>query len=113
MTPRQAVQALNKYGSPAVLAHPRYCKDLPTVLAEVKDSGAAGMEVYYKDSDEALVASMAALAKQYGLLPLGGSDYHALPRPDEREPGNIPLPDSVARAFLEQQLPWVPTRGLT
>jgi predicted metal-dependent phosphoesterase TrpH len=113
MTPRQAVQTLNHYGSPAVLAHPRYCKDLDRVLAEVVEAGAVAMEVFYKDSDEELIARMAATAERYGLLPLGGSDYHALPRPDEREPGNIPLPNAVARAFLEKELPWVPTRALT
>ena len=113
MTPRQAVEALIRFGSPAVLAHPRYCKDLDRVLEEVAGAGAVAMEVYYKDSDEELIARMAATAQRYGLLPLGGSDYHALPRPDEREPGNIPLPNDVARAFLERELPWVPTRALT
>ncbi|MPZ50192.1 MAG: PHP domain-containing protein [Dehalococcoidia bacterium] len=112
MTPRQAIEALRRYGSPAVLAHPRYVKDLEGVLPEMVDAGLAGMEVYYKDSDEALIAQMAATAKRFGLSPLGGSDYHALPRPDEREPGNIPLPDSIARDFLERHLPWVPTRAL-
>ena len=113
MTPRQAVEALRKYGAPAVLAHPRYCKDLDSVLAEVTQAGAVAMEVYYKDSDEELIARMAAQAKAHGLMPLGGSDYHGLPRPDEREPGNIPLPKDVARAFLERELPWVPTKALT
>ena len=113
MTPREAIETLRRYGSPAVLAHPRYVKDLEAVLPEMKDAGLVGMEVYYKDSDEALIAQMAATARRFGLLPLGGSDYHALPRPDEREPGNIPLPDRVARDFLEKELPWVSTAALT
>jgi hypothetical protein len=82
------------------------------LLPELVEAGLVGMEVYYKDSDEALIATMAATAKQHGLLPLGGSDYHAIPRPDEREPGIISLPDAVAREFLERELPWVPTAAL-
>jgi hypothetical protein len=45
-------------------------------------------------------------------MPLGGSDYHALKGPGEREPGDIPLPASVAKDFLEKELSWVPTSAL-
>jgi predicted metal-dependent phosphoesterase TrpH len=113
MTPREAIETLRRFGAPPVLAHPRYVKKLEVALPDMVDAGIVGMEVYYKDSDEALVSLMAETARRYGLMPLGGSDYHALPRPDEREPGNIPLPDRVARDFLEKELPWVSTRALT
>jgi hypothetical protein len=53
------------------------------------------------------------LAAQYELLPLGGSDYHALQNPGEREPGDIPLMSRTAKDFLERELPWVPTAALT
>jgi hypothetical protein len=46
-------------------------------------------------------------------MPLGGSDYHALDNPGEREPGDIPLPDRVAKDFLEAKLTWVPTTALS
>jgi predicted metal-dependent phosphoesterase TrpH len=113
MAPREAVETLRRFGAPPVLAHPRYMKDPEAVLPELKQAGLAGMEVYYKDSDELLMDRMASMAQRHGLLPLGGSDYHGLPRPDEREPGNIPLPDRVAKDFLEKELPWVPTSALT
>ena len=50
------------------------------------------MEVYYKDYDEETVANSRRWRKRLGILPLGGSDYHALDNPGEREPGDIPLP---------------------
>jgi hypothetical protein len=71
------------------------------------------MEVYYKNYDAETVQTLAAKAAKYGLLPLGGSDYHALNNPGEREPGDIPLPDHVAKEFLEKELPWVPTGALS
>lgn len=113
LTPKEAVETLLKYGGKPVLAHPSYIKDLHNVLPELKAAGLIGMEVYYRDYDEAMQAMLADVAKQYGLMPLGGSDYHALDNPGEREPGDIPLPSRVAKDFLEKELPWVPTRALT
>lgn len=113
MTPLEAVQTLRRYGAPAVMAHPSFTKSAEVILPELVEAGLAGMEVYYKDYDEETIAGLAAMAKRLGILPLGGSDYHALNNPGEREPGDIPLPDRVARDFLEKELPWVPTSALS
>jgi 3',5'-nucleoside bisphosphate phosphatase len=113
MTPLEAVQTLRRFGSPAVLAHPTFVGDAEAVLAELAPAGLSAMEVYYRDYDEETIEGLLALCTKYGLLPLGGSDYHALDNPGEREPGLIPLPDSAIRNFLEKDLPWVPTGALT
>ena len=113
MTPLQAIETLHKYGAPAVFAHPSFTKSFDDVVPALVEAGLAGMEVYYKDYDTETVNTLAAKAAKYGLLPLGGSDYHALNNPGEREPGDIPLPDKVAREFLERELPWVPTGALS
>jgi predicted metal-dependent phosphoesterase TrpH len=113
MTPRQAIETLQRYGAPAVFAHPTFTKSFDDVVPGLVEAGLAGMEVYYKDYDPETVQTLAAKAAKYGLLPLGGSDYHALNNPGEREPGNIPLPDHVAKEFLEKELPWVPTGALS
>jgi 3',5'-nucleoside bisphosphate phosphatase len=112
MTPLQAIQTLRKYGAPAVFAHPSFTKSFDAVVPELVKAGLTGMEVYYKNYDAETVRSLAEKAKKYGLLPLGGSDYHALNNPGEREPGDIPLPDHIAKEFLEKELPWVPTGAL-
>ena len=113
MTPLQAIQTLRKYGSPAVFAHPSFTKSFDDVVPALVEAGLVGMEVYYKNYDPEMVQTLAAKAAKYGLLPLGGSDYHALNNPGEREPGDIPLPDRVAKEFLEKELPWVPTGALS
>lgn len=112
MTPTEAIETLKRFGAPAVFAHPSFTKSFDTVVPEMVAAGLAGMEVYYRDYAPDLVASLAAKAKRYGLMPLGGSDYHALDNPGEKEPGDIPLPDRVAKDFLEKELPWVPTGAL-
>jgi len=113
MTPLEAVETLRRFGAPAVLAHPSYTKSLDGILPGLVDAGLAGMEVYYRDYAPELIDTLAAKAAKFGLLALGGSDYHGLNNPGEREPGDIPLPDSVARTFLEKELPWVPTGALS
>ncbi len=113
MTPKQAVETLHRYGAPAVFAHPSFTKSFDDVVPDLVEAGLAGMEVYYKNYDAETVQSLADKAAKFGLLPLGGSDYHALNNPGEREPGDIPLPDSVAKQFLEKELPWVPTGALS
>jgi predicted metal-dependent phosphoesterase TrpH len=113
MTPLQAIETLHKYGAPAVFAHPSFTKSFDDVVGEMVEAGLEGMEVYYKDYSPELVQELAQKAAKHGLLPLGGSDYHALNNPGEREPGDIPLPDAVAKAFLEKELPWVPTGALS
>jgi predicted metal-dependent phosphoesterase TrpH len=120
MSPETAIRTLKKYGAAPILAHPSYIKgsdkpieDIEPLLRDFQAAGLAGMEVYYKDYDEEMQSRLAALARKLGLIPLGGSDYHALKGPGEREPGDIPLPSRVAKDFLEQQLPWVRTTSLT
>jgi predicted metal-dependent phosphoesterase TrpH len=113
MTPVEAIQTLRRYGAPPVYAHPSYTKDFDGVLPEMIAAGLVGMEVYYRDYAPDLIKLLAEKAAKYGLLPLGGSDYHALDNPGEKEPGDIPLPDRVAREFLEKELPWVPTAALS
>jgi 3',5'-nucleoside bisphosphate phosphatase len=113
MTPREAVETLRRYGAPPVLAHPTYIKDLEGVLTDLVSAGLTGMEVFYKDYDDETVARLGDLAKKFGILPLGGSDYHALKNPGERFPGDIPLPDWAILDFLGKELPWVQTAALT
>ena len=113
MTPIEAIQTLKRYGAPAIFAHPSFTRSFDTVVPQMIAAGLAGMEVYYRDYTPDLVASLAAKAARYGLMPLGGSDYHALDNPGEVEPGDIPLPDNVAKDFLEKELPWVPAGALS
>jgi predicted metal-dependent phosphoesterase TrpH len=113
LTPREAVETLRRFGAPPVLAHPSYINDLDGVLAELTTCGLAAMEVYYKDYDDETIARLIETARRFGILPLGGSDYHALKNPGERLPGDIPLPDDAIRDFLNKELTWVPTTALT
>ncbi|HLZ72318.1 MAG TPA: PHP domain-containing protein [Dehalococcoidia bacterium] len=100
LTPTEAVQMIRKAGGLPVVAHPHYTPNAEAILAELAGQGLGGMEVYYKDLGPEKVAELLAIATRLRLLPTGGSDYHALKNPGEREPGDIPLPDEAVEALL-------------
>lgn len=75
LTPEDAVALILSAGGVPVLAHPREVTEyvLPMVRA-----GLLGLEVYYGMYDDATIQSLAHLARQYGLIATGGSDFHGL-----------------------------------
>jgi predicted metal-dependent phosphoesterase TrpH len=84
--PEDVVNLIRGVGGLATLAHPRElyaAGGLDTLLERLKSAGLTGIEVYYQDYEP---------HEMFGLLPLGGSDYHGMGGPQQREPGNIPLP---------------------
>lgn len=101
MTPAQAVELIRAAGGIPVCAHPTYIDDMEGELAKLVPAGLIGMEVYYRRYTPEQVESLRRVADRLGLFPLGGSDYHAMDRDAECEPGDIPLPDEIVDAFVE------------
>jgi len=100
LEPAEAIAMIGRAGGIAVFAHPGFTKEYEQVAGELAAAGLFGLEAYYKHYDPELVASLVALAEQLGVFALGGSDHHGIERDDERQPGEIPLPDAVVQAFL-------------
>ena len=95
LTPAEAVEAISSWGGVAVLAHPAQLPNLDDNLEELKSAGLVGMEVYYAQYSEERILELASTAARHGLLPCGGSDYHALDNPGERLPGTMGPPLEV------------------
>ena len=100
MTPQEVVQLLVAVGGLCTLAHPRDLDALEDLLTDLKAVGLIGMEVYYQDYSPHEVQRLLAIARKFDLLPLGGSDYHGLGGPQQREPGDIPLPEGPVEQLL-------------
>ncbi|MEE8369957.1 MAG: PHP domain-containing protein [Dehalococcoidia bacterium] len=92
LSPGQVVELMLKVGGLCTLAHPRELDLQNGLLADLKAAGLIGMEVYYQDYEPDEIERLRALAEKFSILPLGGSDYHGMGGPQQREPGNIPLP---------------------
>ncbi len=75
LTPEDAVALILRAGGVPVLAHPREVTDWVFPLVK---AGMLGLEVHYGMYDDASRAELARLARQYGLIATGGSDFHGL-----------------------------------
>ncbi|NLC53000.1 MAG: PHP domain-containing protein [Firmicutes bacterium] len=81
----EAFNLIQAAGGWPVLAHPGRLGDdrlIPTLV----DHGLAGLEVYYPEHSPEVTAKYLALARDFGLLVTGGSDYHGIP--EERDLGD-------------------------
>ena len=100
LTPVEVVETLTAVGGLPTLAHPRELDNLNDLLTRLKAAGMVGMEVYYQDYSPDEVEHLRAVAEKHGLIPMGGSDYHGMGGPQQREPGDIPLPDEPVERLL-------------
>lgn len=75
LTPEDAVMLILQAGGVPVLAHPR---EVTHFVEPLVKAGLIGLEVYYGLYDDTTISELARLAKQYGLLATGGSDFHGL-----------------------------------
>jgi len=100
ITPTEAVQLVTGASGLPVLAHPRDIQDLEALVVQLKGANLIGIEVYYQDYDQQTIDGLLAVARQHGLLPLGGSDFHGIGSAHERDLGDIPLPFEPVEQLL-------------
>jgi len=78
----EAVEHIRKAGGIASLAHPVRVKgDVPALMPELCDAGLNAIEAYHSDHDAAHTGQYLGLAKTYGLMVTGGSDFHGGVKP--------------------------------
>ncbi len=99
LTPGQGMQEILKAGGVPVLAHPLYLErdweQLDELLAQLKQEGLKGLEVYYTDHSEEDIVQYRRLAEKHGLVMTGGSDFHGSFKPDidlGKGRGNLKVP---------------------
>jgi predicted metal-dependent phosphoesterase TrpH len=76
MSTREAIDAIHAARGLPVLAHAPWVLDTPDTIDRLVDWGLRGVEVFYRDWDDATIDLMARFARTRGLLATGGSDYH-------------------------------------
>ena len=76
LDPAGAIRAIRAAGGLPVLAHFREAPDRMSILRELIGLGLGGLEVYYRSWDQRTVDAVRAVARQFGLVATGGSDYH-------------------------------------
>ena len=75
-----AISAIREAGGFAVLAHPASLgvseKSLTLLVAELKEAGLAGVEIYHPMHSDKTIAFLEKLCHKHTLTPTGGSDFH-------------------------------------
>jgi len=97
LNPVESVEMIKRVGGVPVLAHPTFMNDMEGGITELKKAGLLGMEVYYAQYDDDTVRHLARLAREYGLIPCGGSDYHGLGNSGEPLPGTLGPPEETIK----------------
>lgn len=83
-SPFETIRFIKSLGAVAVLAHPFLNlqeKELREFLAEAVPCGLDAMETIYSTYDEKTAALAEQIAKEFGILSSGGSDYHGGNKP--------------------------------
>ncbi|MEA2661092.1 MAG: 3,5-nucleoside bisphosphate phosphatase [Chloroflexota bacterium] len=106
LTPLEAVRLVVAHGGVPSLAHPFTVVGLGELLPLLGAAGLAGIEAYYGSHPPAMTAACLALARRYGLVPTGGSDFHG--RGEHGAPlGGVFVPPETIEA-LEARRPSKP-----
>ena len=98
---------IHDIGAVPVLAHPflkQTERELYGFLPAAKARGLVGMEVAYSKYSPETALLAESMARDYRLLPSGGSDYHGSVKPDialGRGRDNLSIPFEWAEALLE------------
>ncbi|EXB55309.1 Protein trpH [Morus notabilis] len=98
----EAVKLICNTGGVAVLAHPWALKNPVAIVRRLKEAGLHGMEVYRSDGKLSVFSD---LADSFGLLKIGGSDYHGRGGHGESELGSVSLPVLAQHDFLKVARP--------
>jgi 3',5'-nucleoside bisphosphate phosphatase len=109
-SPVEACELICRAGGLPVLAHPvhfdrwgkikaRFNED--GLLPQMLEAGLAGLEVYYTGYDAVTIELLLQMARRYGLLATGGTDFHGI-RPNEPDLGGVYVPMKVVRRLKER-----------
>ena len=87
LSPMEAIQLARASGGVPILAHPHTLgvdnrHEMADLLDKLVAYGLVGIECYYGSYPADGRSGMVAMAKRFGLLPSGGSDYHGTYKSD-------------------------------
>ncbi len=96
----EGVQKIRQSGGIASLAHPvRVRGDVPALMPELCEAGMNAIEAYHSDHEASDTELYLSLAKRYGLMVTGGSDFHGAVKPGvflgTGSNGNLRIPDDL------------------
>jgi predicted metal-dependent phosphoesterase TrpH len=104
LSPVEAITLITNAKGIATLAHPREAENVESLLPNMVNAGLAGIEIHYKGYSQSDKSRFRALADQYNLIALGGTDYHAFGTPGEIIPGTVGPPKNEVEKLKQLSL---------
>jgi predicted metal-dependent phosphoesterase TrpH len=103
----EGVQKIRDAGGIASLAHPIRVKgDVPAMMPELCDAGLNAIEAYHSDHGPEETEMYLELARKYGLLVTGGSDFHGEVKPGVELgtgcEGNLKIPEDLVEKLQQR-----------
>ncbi len=98
----EALNLVHAAGGVATVAHPRTVEGLDELIGDLVDAGLAAIEVYAEKYGAEEVMKYHEMARRYGIIESGGTDYHANGIPNEVLPGMNGPPRETARLLYER-----------
>lgn len=105
LSPEEAVEVIGRAGGVPVLAHPGWKASGPVIdhLPSLVEHGLGGIEAYYPDHTAQMVSTFCALARRFGLVITGGTDYHGGGIATRVHLGSVPVPREAVPALRARQ----------
>jgi predicted metal-dependent phosphoesterase TrpH len=105
----EGVERIRNAGGIASVAHPiRLRGDFPSVLPELCESGLNAIEAYHSDHSPQQTEVYLRLAKHYGLMVTGGSDFHGAAKPNVQlgtgKGNNLRIPEDLVERMRAVQV---------
>jgi predicted metal-dependent phosphoesterase TrpH len=102
LDPADSIDLVHRHGGVIFIAHPIFMgEDYSIPVGQLAEWGADGIETYYKNYSAEAVEYHEILAAKHALVRSGGSDYHGLGNPDDRDIGDFEFPEAQVGTFLE------------
>lgn len=103
LTPGDAVKVIAAAGGIPVFAHPAI-SNCDEIIPELMADGLKGLEAYYPGYKPEVTERYLGLARKYGLLVTGGSDFHGLDSGREVKLGDLKIPDDLVDKLRNEHL---------
>ena len=101
MTPAEAVELIVKAGGLPILGHPANIDNLEEFIPQLQEVGLVGLEAYYDNYPLNVKRYLASLARKYGLIATGGSDFHGIEGSNETPLGEVDVPYECLEKLLK------------